>query len=467
MDYRLNLAQNGGMLRFYKFFDSLSLRVLVLTVAFVIVSEVIILIPSTARSYAVILQQKLDQAYLASLSLGQSGEDYALMERLGLMYLRTEESGQNLQRGQKPPAINVDITMPEYDLWAGIKIVMGTLITPQSRILSISGIPSMNANAQIGIIMDDASIQQSLAEFTNRNIQLSVSVAIITAILVFAALQFYMVTPLQRLSASMTAFRQDPENPGTSIAPSKRRDEIGTAWRELLLMQNGLRLALRQQARLAALGAAVTKINHDLRNILSTAQLVSDRLANIDDPNVQKLAPRLLTAIDRANHLCATTLDYAKEGFSPVERQNFSLLPLAADVSQNLQLSFPSIRFDLAVPANLQLLADREQFYRIFMNLLRNAAEAGAVHITLTAQRFEQGVKIRIADDGPGIKPVARERLFQPFIGSARKGGTGLGLTIARDLVRAHDGDIALVETSDKGTIFELTLPDPQTPENA
>lgn len=463
-----HLRHNSAMSRLYKFFDSLSLRVLVLTIAFVIISEIIILVPSTARSYGVILQQRIDQAYVASLALDPTrAAPVNFLDNLGLLSLRID-GGQNARHSGTPTTLpNSTINLGDYTLWAGAKMVLDILHQPQSRLLQIIGTPSRSPGTQITIILDDTEIQQTLSEFTIRNIQLSVSVAVITALLVFAALQFYMVAPLQRLSASMTAFRHDPENPKTSITPSQRRDEIGTAWRELLLMQNGLRLALRQQARLAALGAAVTKINHDLRNILSTAQLVSDRIANIDDPNVQKLTPRLLTAIDRANHLCATTLDYAKEGFAPIDRRDFALLPLVQDIIQNLQLSFPTTQIDAAVPPNLLIHADRDQVFRIFMNLLRNAAEANAQHITLTAQRQAHAAVIRIADDGPGIKPVARERLFQPFIGSARQGGTGLGLTIARDLARAHDGDIALLETSPKGTIFELTLPDPQHPDGA
>jgi signal transduction histidine kinase len=453
---------------FLRFFDSLSLRVLVLTIGFVILSEAIILIPSMARSYQVILQQRIDAAYLASLFLPDnrritSAEAGQLLGNLDVMAMRLKNGEQIRNLGAVILPVHHTVNLSEYNLWQGARDAFYVLTSTQSWVLHLTGQPGRDQTQTIELWLENRDIALALAEFTNRNIQLSVSVAVITAILVFAALQFYMVAPLQRLSGSMTAFRHDPENPKSLIPPSKRRDEIGTALRELLLMQNGLRLALRQQARLAALGAAVTKINHDLRNILSTAQLVSDRLANIDDPNVQKLTPRLLAAIDRATALCETTLQYAKEGTPHLHRQNFPLQDLLQEITQNLQLSFADAKFDIAMPKDLSLYADREQFYRILTNLLRNAAQAGAAHITISAPPDHDSIKIRIADDGPGIKPTARERLFQPFIGSARKGGTGLGLTIARDLLRAHDGDIQLLETGDKGTIFELTIPRPET----
>jgi signal transduction histidine kinase len=337
---------------------------------------------------------------------------------------------------------------------------LDALWSNETRAIRISGVPSKDSAAIIQIILDETPIRRTLAEYISRNIQLSASVAIITALLVFAALQFYMVGPLQRISAAMTAFRIDPENPAKSFHASRRMDEIGTTERELSHMQNGLRMALRQKARLAALGAAVTKINHDLRNILSTAQLVSDRLANIDDPNVQKLTPRLLAAIDRANNLCESTLDYAKEGLPQIKRSHFSLAALAREVAQGQTISDDVRILDIQIPESLQIHADRDEMFRVLINLVRNAIQAGAQHITITSE-YKQGMTfIRIADDGPGLKPTARERLFQPFAGSTRKGGTGLGLTIARDLMRAHDGDILLLETSDHGTVFQLSLPD-------
>ena len=82
-------------------------------------------------------------------------------------------------------------------------------------------------------------------------------------------------------------------------------------------MQETVRQALRHNARLAALGTAVTKINHDLRNILSTARLISDGLADSEVPEVKRVTPRLLAAIDRAVALCTRTLSFTREGARP------------------------------------------------------------------------------------------------------------------------------------------------------
>ena len=128
---------------------------------------------------------------------------------------------------------------------------------------------------------------------------------------------------MRRITASMTEFRDDPEDAGRVIAPTRRTDEIGVAERELADMQSGMREALRQRSHLAALGTAVAKINHDLRNTLATAVLVSDRLSDIDDPEVKRMAPRLFDAIDRAVQLCSHTLNYVADSTPPLRRARF------------------------------------------------------------------------------------------------------------------------------------------------
>jgi len=111
------------------------------------------------------------------------------------------------------------------------------------------------------------------------------------------------------------------------------------------------------------------------------------------------------------------------------------------------------------VTDEIELNADRDQLFRILTNLLRNATQAGAETITVSAKSNGRWVEIDVADDGPGLPPRAREKLFRPFEGSARAGGAGLGLAIARELVRGHGGDLTLVDTDKDGTRFRIALP--------
>jgi signal transduction histidine kinase len=222
-----------------------------------------------------------------------------------------------------------------------------------------------------------------------------------------------------------------------------------------------VRAALRQKARLAALGSAITKINHDLRNILATARLVSDRLADSSDPKVQRMAPTLVGSIDRAVTLCEQTLAYARDELPRPRRERFALGDLVEEVGRVVALlTKDGGAWQTFVPEGLIVHADRDQLFRVFVNLGRNAVEAGARQVRVTAAlRGTSDLTVDVADDGPGIPAKAQDKLFQPFAGTARAGGTGLGLAIARELVRAHGGELTLAQTSADGTSFRIDLP--------
>jgi signal transduction histidine kinase len=224
-------------------------------------------------------------------------------------------------------------------------------------------------------------------------------------------------------------------------------------------MQETVRQALGQRARLAALGTAVTKINHDLRNILATARLVTDGLTASAASEVRKVAPRLIDAIDRAIALCSRTLDFSREGAPPFAPSRFPLRLLIEELGPTLAISEEDFSIELDMPAELAVEADRDQIYRVFLNLARNSVEAGARRLRITAACDDGAVAIDIADDGPGLPPRARDNLFRPFAGSARPGGSGLGLAIARELMRLHGGELTLVTSTGAGTVFRVTIP--------
>jgi signal transduction histidine kinase len=114
---------------------------------------------------------------------------------------------------------------------------------------------------------------------------------------------------------------------------------------------------------------------------------------------------------------------------------------------------------DNQTPPGLAATADRDQLFRVLTNLTQNAAEAGAGRVVIGAMDTGHGIEISVADNGPGIPERALERLFRPFEGSVRAGGTGLGLPIARELMRGHGGDLSLVRSGETGTEFCLHLP--------
>jgi len=277
------------------------------------------------------------------------------------------------------------------------------------------------------------------------------------------------VRPMRRITANMMRFRDDPENPARVIAVSRRQDEMGLAERELAGMQRDLASMLQQKSHLAALGLAVSKINHDLRNLLASAQLFSDRLASVPDPNVQRFAPKLMQSLERAIAFCQSTLSYGQVKEPPPERRAVALEALVEDVRETLGISSESrVRWITSVERGLSVDADSEQLFRVILNLARNALQAlesrapnepGRDQLRITGRREGAVVSVEISDTGPGVPERARAHLFEAFQGSTRRGGSGLGLAIAAELVRAHGGDIRLVDGT-IGATFRLTIPD-------
>ena len=203
--------------------------------------------------------------------------------------------------------------------------------------------------------------------------------------------------------------------------------------------------------------------------MLAAAQLFSDRLGSLPDENVQRFAPKLIAALDRAIAYCQTTLAYGRAREAAPARRLVALDRLVDDVADVMGLKgHATVAFENRVPAGLEVDADPDQLFRVLVNLCRNAVQAlesdldDAVvrRLSIEASRKGDVVTVSVEDTGPGVPAAARANLFRAFQGAVRPGGTGLGLAIASELVRAHGGAISLVEPGGPGARFVITIPD-------
>lgn len=457
----------GGRLR--TGLTGLSARLLVLTIGFVMLSEVLIFAPSIARFRQDWLQDRVAAAHLATLALEVTPDNMVseqlkseLLEHAGVTAIVIAKPGE-VRRVLAPdmtPAADADYDMRTANFVTLIADALMALIEPRPRMLRVTGLSPKDPNVVVEVLIADPPMRAAMLDFSWRILALSLIISFLTAALVYLTLQWLMVRPLRRLTENMISFREAPEHPDSVIPPTRRQDELGIAQRELAQMEEKLRAALHQKARLAALGGAVARINHDLRNILTAARLTSDRIASSTDPRVRKAAPALLGSIDRAVGLCEQTLGYAREEQPPLHRTRFALATLVDEVGEVVSLlTGGHAVWDNSVPHDLVVVADREQLFRVLANLGRNGAEAGAQTLHIAADATPEQVRIRISDDGPGLPAKVRERLFEPFAGSIKPGGSGLGMAIAAELVRAHGGELRLVSSDASGTRFELVLP--------
>ncbi len=455
----------------------LSARLLVLTVFFVMLSEVAIYVPSVARFRLVYLQEKLAAGELASLAL-EATPDHMVSEELRRKLLAQVGARGVVLVRDATHALVLSEDMPaeidaSFDLSAPtpMPLIRDAFETLRAgpRVIRVMAPARGDPAISIEVILDEAPMRAAMFDYSGRIMALSIVISLITASLVFLSLQLLMVRPMRRITESMMAFHAAPEDVSKDIAPSRRGDEIGMAQRELAQMQSDLRAALRQKTHLAALGAAVSKINHDLRGILSTAVLMSDRLSALDSPEVKRISGPLIQSIDRAINLCTQTLNFVRDEGPELHRGRFRLTELIDEVAADLSvleeepaaLNSVAPAFANEIPSEVVVEADRDQLYRVFANLTRNASQVGAhaIGIKLAPEPpDDKFLVIDVVDDGPGMAKMAQEGLFKAFAGSARKGGTGLGLVIVRDVLRAHGGNIELLSSDDTGTTFRLTL---------
>lgn len=496
------MGKSGGR---WRFFRTLSARLLLLVVAFVVLADLLVFVPSIARFRADFLVERLRQAQIAVLV--QLASDTGVSPALERELLANAQVYNVVLRRSNVRQLVLSSPVPapvhdSYDLrfdgpWQLIRDALHRLFEPENQIVRVIGNPVQEGGQLIEITMQTEPLRNAMLVHAGRIALLSALMSAVMAILLFALAQRLVVAPIRRVIRHMSAFAEAPEDARNIIEPSARVEELRHAEEVLADMQRQLTGALRQKERLAQLGSAVAKISHDLRNILTAAQLFADRIEASVDPAVVRAAPKLLSSINRAINLCERTLAFGRAEEPPPQLTRFLLRPLVIEVAEAERViigsapdrmpagetgaheaattrppSAPPERAPVPapitglidIPANLMIRADHEQLFRVLSNLARNARQAieatrkpGVIEIA--AGESEAEWWIRVGDTGPGLPKRAREHLFAAFQGGVRKGGTGLGLAISAELVQGHGGRIELVRSDDTGSEFLIHLP--------
>lgn len=452
----------------------LGTKLLVLTILFVMLAEVLIFVPSVANHRLGWLEEQFRNAYVAATIIAETPDvpeqlKMRLLKATATIAIAHREGDRKRLLAMAAPPTTVDrhVELGNETVFQAIAAAFDTLFAPNGRTLRVTKMPE-GSSEEIDVILDETPLRREMLAWSRNILAVSLMISLFTAILVFASLRALFVRPVRQLALAMVEFARDPEDERRIIEPSGRRDELGDAERCLAAMQHQLTDTIAQRRRLAELGLAVSKINHDLRNLLASASLFSDRLAAVPDPTVQRFVPKLMRALDRAVGYTSNVLAYGRAGEAPPSRRLIDLKRLAEDVGEVLGLdSHPNIDFRIIVRDAMEIDADPDQLYRILMNLCRNALEAlepnqhEAVvrRLAIAAERIGSVVRIVVSDTGPGVPEAVRQKLFQPFKDGGRRGGTGLGLAIAAELTRAHGGTLTLLDAP-LGAAFEITIPD-------
>lgn len=464
-------------------FGGLSTKLLLLTISFVMLSEVFVFLPSVAKFRNDWLTDRLTRAQTVlmiyqgdvleqnrSIAPDEIRRIEATLESFDVITFAQRSEGVRqliAQVDHETLEIGGHFDVNETGALQSIRDAMGTILASEPRSILVRG-SQPGSDRLFEVIALEKPLQAAMRTYTRNVMILSLIISLSTAAMVYLALSVLFVRPIRNIANNMVAFSQNPEAKNSVIEPTNRTDELGVAQEVLAKMQRDLQGTLSSQKHLANLGLAVSKVNHDLRNILASVQLVSDRLTTLPDPEVQRFAPKLIAGIDRAIGYCQSTLVYGSAREEAPKRQLVNLHNLVNELASLLELDdHKSIQWRNDVPEDLELDADPEQVFRVLMNLSRNAVkeldamenDAVVKRLTIQAKKQKNDTYITVDDTGPGIPEKAKDHLFEAFKGSFSKGGTGLGLAIAHEIITAHDGTIRLIEKETPGATFEIVIP--------
>src|SRR6202048_2190888 len=426
----------------------LSGQLLLLTTPLVMIVGFLIYVPAIANFRMNRLNDRLAAANTAALVLDAAPSGLVpeslsrqILTSIGARAVAIKMGQQRrlLASADLPAAIDHDVDMRAMTVWSAIVDAFEIMLEHGDQTIRVVG-PAPGEAQFTEVVIDEKPLRQAMYRFSRNVVVVALIIAALTAGLVYLALHYLFVRPMRRLTASLVCFHENPESSARIIVPSQRSDEIGVAERELSDMQRDLMSMLHQKSRLAALGLAVSKINHDLRNLLASAQLLSDQLASVPDPRVQRFAPKLMRSLERAIAFCQSTLSYGRAQDAPPARRMILIEPVVAEVRETAGLaSDASITWISAIERGLSIDADPDQLFRVLLNLVRNAAQAlegrprsdaAAMQIRITGRREGSVAIIEVSDTGPGVPGKTREHLFEAFQTSGRPGGSGLGLAL-------------------------------------
>ena len=454
-------------------FNTLSGRFLVLTVLFVMLAEIFIFIPSISRFRVEFLSARIERAQIASLALLaddmlSSELEKELLENAAVfnVVLRRNATRELVLTSELPKPVYETFDLRSTKTWNLIRDALNRLTDPEPRVIRVIGAPRLKGGSLIEVTLPTQDLRSAMINYGMRIFILSAVISAFTALLLFLAVRVVMVKPINRVIGHMKSYALSPEDARQIIQPTAKISELREAEIALQKMQNQLTVALKQKRRLAQLGEAVSKLSHDLRNILSTVQLLSDRMESSEDPLVKSLAPKLIVSVSRAVTLTESTLSFGKvQEPSPKIRQ-IELYQIVEDVviNERMWVTNKKTIISNSVSKHMNISVDPDQLHRALSNLVRNAWQAIDLQkargkINVTASEDADKWLIEVVDTGLGLPKEARTHLFEPFRGSVRKGGIGLGLSISQELIRGHGGEINLVWSNQNGTKFQINLP--------
>lgn len=320
-------------------------------------------------------------------------------------------------------------------------------------------------------------VQTSLARFrTFLIVFIGAAVALIVAI--GQVLSRRVAAPLKALEASVVAVSSGQRGRLPLLSQDREVAAVIHAFNHLLQELEQRRKHLVRSEKLASLGTMLSGVAHELNNPLSnistSCQILLEELGEADRATQQELLDQIDQQTVRARNIVRSLLDFARE--REFKKEWAPLRPLIAQAVSFVKVDvLPDVAIVIDIPDDVNVFADRQRLQQVFLNLVKNAAEAleGGGRISVSSQRpaerdadapacgsADDAIEIVVADTGPGIAAEALPRIFDPFYTTKAVGkGLGLGLFVVHEIVEQHDGCISAENAPGGGAVFRIRLP--------
>ena len=284
-----------------------------------------------------------------------------------------------------------------------------------------------------------------------------------------------VLAPLGAVTARAKAVASGDLTPREVVASRDEIGELATTFENMVSAIARANAELVQAERLATIGKMAAKVTHEIRNPLSSIglniELLEEELS--DDAGDEEEAKQLLRAIkkevERLSELSDQYLRVARLPSPRLEQESFADFVEEAIEFVRPELTRAKVRCELSIAEPLpQVAFDEGQMRQALLNLVRNAREAmqpegGVLRIGVQPSE-EGGIVLTVDDEGPGLSEEARARIFEPFF-TTKSSGTGLGLTITRQIVEAHGGEIGCDAREPRGTRVWVKVPEANVPQ--
>jgi signal transduction histidine kinase len=319
---------------------------------------------------------------------------------------------------------------------------------------------------QIVVLKSFAGATQ-LVDRVNRWVLTLALLALVAGTGMLVSISRTLTRPIETLVGGTRALAQGNFDYQLSEDGAEEIRELSRAFERMRVQLRRTQKELLDSERLATIGRMASSISHDLRHYLSAmyanAEFMSD--GNISQPERQELMMEVQTAVQGMTDLLESLLLFTQTGraLHPEYESIAQMLQRAVAMARSHPAS-RDVKITLKGLSSLEAWIDSKKLGRAVFNLVLNACQAakrgkGAAAVTLSLLEDERSIRIRVADNGPGVPPSLRQKIFLPFVSEGRESGVGLGLTLAQQIAQEHGGSISLDESSEGDTVFTINLP--------